>query len=76
MMTNYYTPKVKNCVNCGGKFRRKYPLLLEGENYCTQCGYFCSGKCSKEFGISCAEEGVRRLGQSLVRYNRGDRRAS
>jgi hypothetical protein len=26
--------------------------------------------------MACAEQGVRRLGQSLVRYNKRDRRAS
>ena len=69
-MTNHYKPKVKKCVNCDGEFRRK------GESYYHEGGYFCSGKCSKEFGMACAEQGVRRLGQSQVRYNRGDRRAS
>mgnify|MGYP004273478853 CR=1 FL=1 len=125
-MNNYYTPKVKKCVNCNGKFRRKSDsrlgetepykgnmmcyntketkhyqtiqqknvngglelvkgdythstysyVLWDEESYYHEGGYFCSGKCSKEFGQSCAEQGVRRLGQSLVRYNRGDRRAS
>ena len=45
-MTNHYKPKVKKCVNCDGEFRRK------GESYYHEGGYFCSGKCSKEFGIS------------------------
>jgi|TARA_R110002012_G_scaffold162274_1_gene324527 protein-arginine kinase activator protein McsA len=57
-------PKVKKCVDCGGNFKR-----------ITQGGYFCSVKCSKEFANECADMGIRRLGQSLVRYNKGDRRA-
>jgi len=51
-------------------------VLWDGESYYHKGGYFCSVKCAKEFGMACAEQGVRRLGQSLVRYNRGDRRAS
>ena len=125
-MTNHYKPKVKKCVNCNGKFRRKSDsyhtkkepykgnmmcynqkekkhyqtlqqrnvngglelvdgdythstysyVLWDEESYYHRGGYFCSGTCSKEFGRACAEQGVRRLGQSLVRYNKRDRRAS
>ena len=51
-------------------------VLWDGESLRHEGGYFCSGKCSKEFARECAEQGVRRLGQSLVRFNKGDRRAS
>jgi len=63
-MSNHWIPKVKKCVNCGGDFKRL-----------SRSHYFCSGECSKEFARECAEQGVRRLGQSLVRFNKGDRRA-
>ena len=123
-MSNWKIPKVKKCVNCEGKFRRKSEtfhnrsepykgnmicyrqkenklyshllgksyddellqgdyirseysyILWDGESYHHEAGYFCSGKCSKEFARDCAEQGIRRLGQSLVRFNKGDRRAS
>jgi|TARA_R110002012_G_scaffold310402_1_gene518594 hypothetical protein len=81
-MSNHYKPKVKKCVNCQGDFEVKqfpYNMFIDKKPctfYHTEEGYFCSEKCSKEFGIACAEQGVRRLGQSLVRYKKGDRRAS
>ena len=52
--------------------------LWDGETYRTTAGsmYFCSGKCEKEFGSDCARANVRRLGGTLVRFNKGDRRAS
>tara|TARA_R100000963_G_C4616535_1_gene85314 strand:+ start:648 stop:881 length:234 start_codon:yes stop_codon:yes gene_type:complete len=77
-MSNWKIPKVKKCVNCEGKFRRIgiNSFTWDGESYHNEGGYFCSGKCSKEFARDCAEQGIRRLGQSLVRFNKGDRRAS
>ena len=119
-----WKPKVKKCVNCEGKFRRKSEtfhnckepykgnmicyrqkehklhslslgnhyhdkliqgdyirseysyILWDGESYHNEGGYFCSGKCSKQFARECATQGMRRLGYSLVRFNKGDRRAS
>lgn len=49
-----------------------------GEHYYSTSNsmYFCSGKCEKEFGSDCARANVRRLGGTLVRFNKGDRRAS
>ena len=53
-------------------------VLWDGETYRTTAGsmYFCSGKCEKEFGSDCARANVRRIGGTLVRFNKGDRRAS
>ncbi len=63
---------VGKCVNCYDDFKRSY----HDKSYYTTSttAYFCSGKCEKEFGSSCAEHGVRRLGQVLVRYKKDDRR--
>jgi len=120
---NVWKPKVKKCVNCEGKFRRRSQtfhgcstpykgnmicyhqkenklfshllgksyndeliqgdyirsqysyILWDGESYHNEGGYFCSGKCSKQFARECATQGMRRLGYSLVRFNKGDRRA-
>tara|TARA_R110000803_G_scaffold13235_9_gene37437 strand:+ start:1169 stop:1387 length:219 start_codon:yes stop_codon:yes gene_type:complete len=67
---NIEPPKVKKCVNCHEDFKRSSAgfsvAIVE---------YFCSTKCAKEFSHECAEQGMRRLGYSLVRFNKGDRRA-
>jgi len=51
--------------------------VWDGETYRTTAGsmYFCKGKCEKEFGSDCARASIRRLGGTLVRFNKGDRRA-
>lgn len=50
----------------------------DGETCITTAGsmYFCSSKCEREFGSDCARANVRRIGGTLVRFNKGDRRAS
>tara|TARA_R110000787_G_scaffold136474_1_gene249005 strand:- start:3657 stop:4025 length:369 start_codon:yes stop_codon:yes gene_type:complete len=60
----------------GDYIRSEYSYFLwDGNSYRNHGGYFCSGKCSKQFARECATQGMRRLGYSLVRFNKGDRRA-
>lgn len=52
------------CINCAEKETKKKRLL----------NYFCSVRCAKEFANDCADHRVRRLGHTLVRYKKGDKR--
>jgi hypothetical protein len=76
-------PMVSKCVNCDGQFRRNtfgVGLNTIGKDlgYATSAKsfYFCQSKCEQEFAEACAEANVRRIGGTLVRFNKGDRRAS
>ncbi len=48
----------------------------DGETYRTTASsmYFCSGQCEKQFGSDCARARIRRIGSTLVRFEKNDRR--
>ena len=50
----------------------------DGETYRTTASsmYFCSGQCEKQFGSDCARARIRRIGSTLVRFEKNDRRLS